>query len=207
MQDTGVGDISALKGMQIKSLDISKMSVKDFSVIKTFPLVHLNVAGTKFMQLDMLKDLGSLTSLWLSDTEIGDLAPLSGLKLKALGIDNTKISDLSPLKGMELEELYCRKTKVKDFSVISGMPLKKIFVDDSVSKDKLKKLFPQLKFINRTWVEINPPGVPLKQPIHHEHIMEGRASAFAKTTADKSALPSMVNHGSADASPYQMNGR
>ena len=90
MQNTNVGDISALKGMQIKSLDISRTSVKDFSVIKTLPLVHLNVAGTKFVQLDMLKDLGSLASLWLSDTDIGDLAPLSGLKLKALGIDNTE---------------------------------------------------------------------------------------------------------------------
>jgi internalin A len=152
MQDTDVGDISMLKGLPLKALDISRTSVRDFTVIKTFPLVHLSVAGTKFIQLDMLKDLGSLASLWISDTDIGDLTPINGFKLKALGIDNTKVSDLSPLKGMPLEELYCRRIKTKDFSVLSGMPLKKIFVDDSVNKGQLKKLFPKLQFINRTWV-------------------------------------------------------
>jgi serine/threonine-protein kinase len=152
MQDTGVGDISMLKGMQLKSLDVARTSVRDFTVIKTFPLVHLSVAGTKFIQLDMLKDMDSLTSLWISDTDIGDLSPISGLKLKALGIDNTRVTDLSPLKGMPLEELYCRRTKAKDFSMLAGMPLKKIFVDDSVNKGQLTKLFPKLQFINKTWV-------------------------------------------------------
>jgi Leucine-rich repeat (LRR) protein len=96
--------------------------------------------------------MDSLTSLWISDTDIGDLSPISGLKLKALGIDNTRVTDLSPLKGMPLEELYCRRTKAKDFSMLAGMPLKKIFVDDSVNKGQLTKLFPKLQFINKTWV-------------------------------------------------------
>jgi serine/threonine protein kinase len=152
MQDTAVADISVLKGMQLKALDVARTAVRDFTVIKTFPLVHLSVAGTKFVQLDVLKDMDSLASLWISDTDIGDLSPISGLKLKALGIENTRITDLSPLKGMPLDELYCRRTKVKNFAVLAGMPITKIFVDDTVNKGQLAKLFPKLQYINKTWV-------------------------------------------------------
>ena len=50
---------------------------------------------------------------------------------------------------MPLEEIYCRRTNVKSFAVLAGMPLKRIWVDDTVDKAQLKKLFPQLKAINK----------------------------------------------------------
>ena len=150
LQDTAVNSISALRGMRINSLEISRTPVKDFSVIATLPLNNLNVTATKFKELELLAGMESLTSLYIGETEISDISPLKALKLKTLNIENTRISDISPLKGMELDDLWCRKTNVKNFQSLAGMPLKRIWLDEPFKRPQLRKIFPQLKFIN--WV-------------------------------------------------------
>jgi len=71
-----------------------------------------------------LRVLKGLTSLECAFTNISDLTPLKGIKLKRLHAMRTSVKDLSPLEGMPLTSLdlfHC--TGVTDLAPLRGMPL------------------------------------------------------------------------------------
>ncbi len=58
-----------------------------------------------------------------SGSELTDISPLKGLRLKELLLNgHPKITDISPLLGMPLERLELERTSVKDLSVLKTIP-------------------------------------------------------------------------------------
>ena len=70
-----------------------------------------------------------LTELHGWNTEVANLLPLKGMRLKILELGGTKVSDLSLLKGMRLTKFTCWRTGVTDLSPLKGMPLELLWID------------------------------------------------------------------------------
>jgi formylglycine-generating enzyme required for sulfatase activity len=101
-----LSDLSALKGLPLKSLYCLNNPVKDLTPLAGMPLSELSIGGTLVSDLAPLAGM-KLTVLGCNDTAVGDLRPLEGMPLKVLWCQNTRVSDLSPLKGAPLQELRC----------------------------------------------------------------------------------------------------
>jgi formylglycine-generating enzyme required for sulfatase activity len=101
-----LSDLSALKGLPLKSLYCLNNPVKDLSPLSGMPLSELSIGGTLVSDLSPLEGM-KLTVLGCNDTAVGDLKPLEGMPLKVFWCQNTRVNDLSPLKGAPLQELRC----------------------------------------------------------------------------------------------------
>jgi formylglycine-generating enzyme required for sulfatase activity len=101
-----LSDLSALKGLPLKSLYCLNNPVKDLSPLAGMPLSELSIGGTLVSDLSPLEGM-KLTVLGCNDTAVGDLKPLEGMPLKVFWCQNTRVTDLSPLKGAPLQELRC----------------------------------------------------------------------------------------------------
>ena len=99
---------------------------------KTAPVVHLYSSRSIVPLLQASRHTGRvlarltkarLVHLVLSDSELSDLSPLSGLKsLEFLFLNGTGVSDLSPLSGLQsLQHLNLTGTGVSDLSALSGL--------------------------------------------------------------------------------------
>jgi len=129
-------NISALRGLPLKSLNLSCTPVADLRPLKNMPLrrLDLNAAHAAHPNLSQLR---GLPLKWLnirSGSQHGglvcDLEPLKGMQLEYLNASehsetgNWRIHDLSPLEGMPLKhlDLYnCRA--VSDLSPLEDLPL------------------------------------------------------------------------------------
>ncbi|MES2571636.1 MAG: protein kinase, partial [Verrucomicrobiota bacterium] len=92
LDDTGLGDITGLKGRELQRLFLNRTRVRVLTPLTGMPL----------------------KALALDATRITDLTPLEGAPLLSLRMADTRISDLSPLRGMKLEQLVasgCRLLK------------------------------------------------------------------------------------------------
>jgi serine/threonine protein kinase len=130
-----LGDLSPLKGMQLRQLNCSRNpSINDLSALKGMPLHKLTIGMTG----------------------VGDLSPLAGMPLESLDITGTGVRDLSPLRGLPLTQLHLRRTPVDDLTPLKGMALVEISVDPRNPRffDVLRAI-PTLKTINDQPV---PPG-------------------------------------------------
>jgi serine/threonine-protein kinase len=129
---TGVRDLSPLKGMPLGYLRIGATSVADLSPLSGMPLTTLDMHNCPFT------DLSSLRGLKLEYLAIGgwpspvcDLTPLRDMPLKTLSCPYTALENLSVLKGMRLTYLDCDHTKVTDLSPLEGMSLTVLSVGDT----------------------------------------------------------------------------
>jgi Leucine-rich repeat (LRR) protein len=102
-----LSDLSPLRGLSLKKLDLRTSSVSDLSPLE----------GMK------------LTSLIVSGVFLSDLAPLRGMPLTGLDVSTTRALDLSPLSGMPLKSLHCNASWVPDISPLEGMNLEAIFIN------------------------------------------------------------------------------
>jgi serine/threonine protein kinase len=94
-----VFDLSALKGLTLRSLILSSTAVSDLSPLQEMELETLDVAGTP----------------------VSDLSVLKKLPLKSLDITNTAVPDLSALKGLALKELKCDVRSEEDAEVVRSI--------------------------------------------------------------------------------------
>ena len=85
-------------------------------------LTHLNCDATQIGDLSPLSGM-RLASLKCGHTRVVDLSPLKGMPLTTLNCRDTQIADLSPLQGMQMTELSCDVTLISDLSPLNGMPL------------------------------------------------------------------------------------
>lgn len=83
LYQTGIRDISPLKGLPLIAIDLGMTQVTDLS-----PL-----AGMKLQRLD------------LENTTVADLSVLRGMPLTVLKLQNTKVTDFTVLEGMPLQQL------------------------------------------------------------------------------------------------------
>lgn len=127
LQESGVRDISPLKGLPLKTLQLNYTSVYDLSPIAEMPLEYLNLQGTPVKDIGPVQKL-PLNTLWLNRTRVADLSPLKGKTLVSLDITGTAVSDLSPLRGMtslrRLNLSDCRN--VTDLTPLEGLQLERL---------------------------------------------------------------------------------
>ena len=122
-------DMSPLKGMPLEELVLWNWTGTNMSPLKGMPLRMLNIAGGwGKMDLAMMRDM-PLEVLHLQFTDVEDLKPLAGLRLKQLFVSNTRVADLSPLREMPLELFYCNDARVTDLRPIAKAPLKTLKCD------------------------------------------------------------------------------
>ena len=108
---SGVSDLTPLKGMPLKQLNIASSPVEDLAPLRGMKLERLSIAGTKVIDLTPIKGM-PITSMDVSGTEVSDLTPLVGMPLHTFSMSDCElITDLSPLAGMAdtLESLILPK--------------------------------------------------------------------------------------------------
>jgi hypothetical protein len=128
IQETPVSDLSPLRGMSLKWLDLYEVrDITDLLPLKGMPLVYLNVTGLA----------------------VSNLRPLSALTtLRILILDGTRITDLGPLRDLRLERISLLGTAVTDLTPLEGMPLKQLRLDYRLDRQAFVRSFPGLTFIN-----------------------------------------------------------
>jgi hypothetical protein len=98
---------------KVIALSIPAATVTDLSPVRALPeLRTLRCPGPsnrrgKLSDLAPLESLTHLQQLYISLTDVADLAQLQRLRLTFLHCDATAIQDLSPIKQMPLQELRC----------------------------------------------------------------------------------------------------
>ncbi|HYG78076.1 MAG TPA: SUMF1/EgtB/PvdO family nonheme iron enzyme [Planctomycetota bacterium] len=118
-----VTDLSALRGLMLERLEITRSRVADLSPLKGMPLVVLTIGNTLVQDLSALKGM-SLVQLAFANTPVQSLEPLRGMPLQVLHCAFTSISDLSPLQQAPLKVLYIEGgTRITDLSPLKAAPL------------------------------------------------------------------------------------
>jgi hypothetical protein len=103
-------------------------AVRNLTALRELNLLTLDLEGTQ------VSDLSPLTGMpieWLSlrETPVTDISTLKGMPLKFLDCTMIKARDFSPLQGAPLETLSLQSTLVSDLSFIGGMPLKTLLLN------------------------------------------------------------------------------
>ncbi|WP_020471102.1 serine/threonine-protein kinase [Zavarzinella formosa] len=150
--ETGVTDLSSLRGLKLVSIESHNNAFKDVSPLADMPLWHLSIWSSACKDLSPLRGM-KITHLNCGGNEVlKDLSPLKGMPLKFLCLNLSEIEDLSPLEGMPLKELMCRNTKVTNLAPLAKSPIEKLLIDGSPIADysPLKSL--PLKHINLTYM-------------------------------------------------------
>jgi serine/threonine protein kinase/Leucine-rich repeat (LRR) protein len=122
-----VADLTPLAGMPLTWLAFSANQVADLAPLKGMPLTVLYGDVTKFSDLTPLKGM-PLQELHCCSPVLKDLTPLKGMKLTLLNISGSPVSDLSPLEGMPLTTLWAHATSATDLAPLKGMPLRQLSI-------------------------------------------------------------------------------
>lgn len=116
-----LADLSPLKALPLKHLELGGHRLGDLSPLAGMPLEHASFYHSLVEDLSPLTKCSRLAHLDISSTMVRDLGPLKGLPLRILQVNNTFVEDLTPLIGMPLEHLNLRFTAVRDLSPLRGM--------------------------------------------------------------------------------------
>lgn len=127
-------DFSVLKPMPIAELSVGdNLQITDFTILKDMPLKELYLTRTRFTEKDGLILKGKpIRTLYLYGTPIKDLLFVKDLPLDLLVCSAcTQLKDLHPLKGMKIKTFYCGETPIKDLGPLEGMPLTSLYCQDT----------------------------------------------------------------------------
>jgi hypothetical protein len=144
LRESGISDLSPLKEMPLRELDLQNNPVTDLSPLQGLPLEALYLEGTQVSDLQPLKGM-SLRVLYLSGTKVRDLSPLRGVPLRELNLLGTQVADLGPLYGAPLEIAWLNDTPVRDLTPLEASPLVSLTIQGTRVEDlspirKLKTL-------------------------------------------------------------------
>lgn len=123
LRDSGLADISALKGVPLRVLEMRGCPATDLTPLSESPLCTFSIAGTKISDLRPLRGMRTLKRLSAVGSAVADLSPLEGLSINWLDLTGTPVEDLTPLRGMALNTLRIGGTRVGNLEPLSGMPL------------------------------------------------------------------------------------
>ena len=121
-----VKDLTPLKGLQLRELNLFGTNIKDLAPLQGMPLEVLNIANTN----------------------VKDLTPLKKLPLKSLNIKQTPVRDLTPILNLPIEQIWLdfspskrpRETDRKFWDVLRRMHSLKFINDHAVAEfEKLGK--------------------------------------------------------------------
>jgi hypothetical protein len=147
ISQSGIQDVSALAGLDIRSLNLSDNSLSDLSVLRSIPLHVLRLDHSNIADVHALAGM-PLREANLSHTLISSLLPLSLSPLQKLDISSTAVRSLEPLSGMELHELDLSHTRVTDLTVLASMPLERLALNDTGVHDLRALAGAQLKYLS-----------------------------------------------------------
>lgn len=107
-----------LAGLHLPSTNVDDNAIATICQMSSLCELDLSSTAVTAEGFDDLQQLKQLTALFLDDTHISNLSPLSSLTtLKCLRLGNTQVTDLSPLANLSrLRELFVHNTEVKDLS-------------------------------------------------------------------------------------------
>lgn len=116
------GRITAEQAELYGSMGFVTILGREYDIATT---TKLALAGSEVTD-DVLKQTAQLTELnflWLLDTQIGDITPLSGLKqLTRMSLYSNQISDISPLSELtDLNLLRLDDNQIEDITPLSGL--------------------------------------------------------------------------------------
>ena len=120
--ESGLSDLTVLKGLPINSMVLSGSKIVDLRPLIGMPLIALSLVNTGVTDLSPLKEM-PLKSLEIKGGVVEDISPLKGMPLISLQLSNTKVRSVSPLRGMPLKTLFLNDTVVTDLSPLKGMQL------------------------------------------------------------------------------------
>lgn len=125
LQGTQITDLAPIEGVPLGEIDATGCEkLTDLGPAGALPLVVLKLGKSGVTDLTPLAAMHSLRTLDLSETNVRDLAPLSGLALESLNLYHAAITDLAALKGVPLRTLNIDALKVTTLASLAGMPLK-----------------------------------------------------------------------------------
>jgi internalin A len=153
LRESGISDLSPLKEIRLKELDLQNNPVNDLSPLQGLPLEALYLEGTQVSDLRPLKGM-SLRILYLSGTKVSDLSPLRGVPLRELNLLGTQVTDLGPLYGAPLEIAWLNETPVSDLTPLEASPL----VSLTIHRTRVANLSPirNLRTLQRLHVAETP---------------------------------------------------
>ncbi|RMG40205.1 MAG: leucine-rich repeat domain-containing protein [Planctomycetota bacterium] len=134
LYQSGVTDITPLKGLPLRALDLTGLPVEDLSPLEGMPLRVLILEGTRVRNLTPLKGM-ALEVLKLQSTPVTDLSPIYGMPLRELNLMNLPVEDVGFVKDMPLETLWLVGTRVKDLSPLRGKRLVSLDIQDTPVAD------------------------------------------------------------------------
>lgn len=102
---------------------VTNADIENLKYLTNLTNIQLS-SNSRVTDLSALSGLTKLEILWLDDTGISDLSPISGCKnLKKLGIKNTKVSDISVLSNFtKLDQLVAVNCNISDISSVANCP-------------------------------------------------------------------------------------
>jgi serine/threonine protein kinase/Leucine-rich repeat (LRR) protein len=161
-----ITDLSPLRGLPLRSLDVSNSQLFDLSPLEGMPLTELVCFGTRVTDLSPLKGM-RLRVLNFTSTEVHDLDALYGMPLDSLDVGGTKVEDLKGIEGMKLAGLTLENSKISELSPVKGMPLDRI----SVSASRVTDLSPlkgmKLTFFHGGYTKISDLSALGGMPLTH----------------------------------------
>ena len=128
---TQVRDISALAGMHLQQLGLSWSPVADISVLAGMPLTLLELQHTHVTDIRALEGM-RLAKLKLS-SRVTDIAVLEGMPMTVLSVHN--VTNPSVIEGMPLVMLQMFGTQIEDTRLLKGMQLRSLRIQDSPVAD------------------------------------------------------------------------
>jgi hypothetical protein len=144
-----VDSLSALEGMKLESLTIEGTPVSDLSVLRGMPLKWLDLYEVRCVSNLVPLEGMPLEYLNVTGTALGNLDSVPSLKsLRWLIVDGTRITSLEPLRPLRLERISFLRTAVTDLTPIQGMPLKHLRFDYRPDREQFVRSFKELEFIN-----------------------------------------------------------
>ena len=121
---------------------ICNKQINTFNKLKIFTkLEALNLSGSNFTNIDLLKELRELKILDLSKTKVTDINNIKYLKnLLELNIEYTNINNLNPIKSLK-KLTYIYLDKISDLNTILKSLDKLLFIQISNNQNINEKIF------------------------------------------------------------------
>ena len=152
----GLKDLSPLRGLKLKALDLSGNPVREIRHLRGMPLTRLFLEYTLVESLEELREAklvelrlnGSpvrslsgleghpLENLYAVGTQINNISALASSNLRQLWLTESPVTDLSPLEGLPLVSLTAHRTLVEDLSFVRKLPLlQRLHIGETLIKD------------------------------------------------------------------------
>jgi serine/threonine protein kinase/Flp pilus assembly protein TadD len=113
------------------NVELGNRKIDDISFLRGMPVKWLNLENNRISNLRPLEG-APLRALNLTKTAVADLSPLRGMKLTDLNLRETKVADLNALQDMPLEKLNLWHLKdIVNLNALRGMPLRQLNIDDT----------------------------------------------------------------------------